>query len=60
MFHAHEAFQIAVSWLLAGTLGIGGVSVGMIAGWILMIAYEGFMIKSSLNCRRQAAAYFSA
>ena len=51
--------RIAVSWLLAGTLGISGVSVGMIAGWIFMIAYEGFMIKSSRNCRKHAAAYLS-
>lgn len=51
--------RILVSWLLSGTLGISGVSAGMIAGWFFMIAYEGFMIKSALNSSRQTAAYYS-
>lgn len=44
--------RIGVSWLLAGRMGISGISVGMMAGWIFMIAYEGFMLKS-LHKNRQ-------
>lgn len=38
--------RIGVSWILAGRVGISGISVGMIAGWIFMIAYEGLMLKA--------------
>ena len=44
--------RIGISWLFAGRIGISGISVGMIAGWIFMIAYEGFML-NSLHKNRQ-------